>query len=179
MKRFTTIFTVMLMAALSLSLVSCDEDAEVAATLAGTWQGNVYAYSRYNGREYRAAESKVQFNSGYNSGDGYWIDYYNDAPYSYQASHITWHVRNTNIYIHFEEDNTNVVIYNYRLSDDRLSGYIQTGNGQMLTITLYHTYSPNWSSYTFDDYDYDSYYGYAKSRTSGTATGRPQRFFSE
>ena len=43
MKRFTTIFTVMLMAALSLSLVSCDEDAEVAATLAGTWQGNVYA----------------------------------------------------------------------------------------------------------------------------------------
>ena len=159
MKRFTTIFTVMLMAALSLSLVSCDEDAEVAATLAGTWQGNVYAYSRYNGREYRAAESKVQFNSGYNSGDGYWIDYYNNAPYSYQASHITWYVRNTNIYIHFEEDNTNVVIYNYTLSDDRLSGYIQTGNGQMLTITLYHTYSPNWSSYTFDDYDYDSYYG--------------------
>ena len=146
MKRFTTIFTVMLMAVLSLSLVSCDEDAEVAATLAGTWQGNVYAYSRYNGREYRAAESKVQFNSGY---------------------------------IHFEEDNTNVVIYNYTLSDDRLSGYIQTGNGQMLTITLYHTYSPNWSSYTFDDYDYDSYYGYAKSRTSGTATGRPQRFFAE
>ena len=156
MKRFTTIFTVMLMAVLSLSLVSCDEDAEVAATLAGTWQGNVYAYSRYNGREYRAAESKVQFNS-----------------------HITWYVRNTNIYIHFEEDNTNVVIYNYTLSDDRLSGYIQTGNGQMLTITLYHTYSPNWSSYTFDDYDYDSYYGYAKSRTSGTATGRPQRFFAE
>ena len=136
MKQFTTIFTVMLMAALSLSLVSCDEDAEVAATLAGTWQGNVDAYSRYNGREYRAAESKVQFNSGYNSGDGYWIDYYNDAPYSYQASHITWYVRNTNIYIHFEEDNTNVVVYNYTLSDDRLSGYIQTGNGQMPSLCI-------------------------------------------
>ena len=61
MKRFTTIFSMVLITMFSVALVSCDEDAEVAATLNGTWQGNVYVSSRYNDREYKASESKVQF----------------------------------------------------------------------------------------------------------------------
>ena len=179
MKRFTTIFSMVLITMFSVALVSCDEDAEVAATLNGTWQGNVYVSSRYNDRGYKASESKVQFNSGYNSGDGYWVDYYSNAPYDYQASHITWQVRNSNIYIHFIEENTDIVIYNYSLSDDRLSGYIRTNTGKDLTITLYHTYSPNWDDYNYNNYYSDGYYGYAKSRSAVKSESCPQRFFAE
>ena len=177
MKRFTTIFTVIIMAMLSLTLVSCDEDAEVAAYLDGTWQGNVFVSSRYNGRLYKAAETKIEFISGYNSGTGYWIDYYSNAPFDYQANHISWRVSNGNIYIRFEEEGSEVVIYDYSLSNSRLSGYILTSGGTRAAITLYHTSSPNWNSYRYGYTFYDDDYGYAKSRATASATEKPQRIF--
>lgn len=168
MKRLTTIFILMMTALLSFT--SCDPDAEVAYYMDGTWKGDIYVSSEYDGRVYRAAYSEVEFDSGYNSGDGYWVDYYSNSPYDYIANHITWVVRNQNIYIHFREDNTDIVIYDYTINDSKFSGYIQTNDGTRAAFSLYNTSSLNWNSYR---YGFDSY---AKTR-SNTTIGAPKRMF--
>jgi hypothetical protein len=172
MKRFTTILTLMMTALLSFTFTSCDKDAEVAYYMDGTWKGNIYVSSNYNGQVYKAAYSEIEFDSGYSSGDGYWIDYYSNSPYDYIANHITWAVRNQNIYIHFEEENSDVVIYNFDIDDNMFSGYIQTSDGTKAAFTLYHTSSPNWNNYRFG---YDNY-SYAKTR-SNTTVAAPKRLF--
>ncbi len=170
MKRLTTIFILMMTALLSFTFTSCDPDAEVAYYMDGTWKGDIYVSSDYDGQVYRAAYSEVEFDSGYNSGDGYWVDYYSNSPYDYIANHITWVVRNQNIYIHFREDNTDIVIYDYTINDSKFSGYIQTNDGTRAAFSLYHTSSLNWNSYR---YGFDSY---AKTR-SNTTVAAPKRMF--
>ena len=69
----------------SLAFTSC-EDARIARTLEGTWKGNMYISSRYDGRVYNSTYSEVTFlkdPGAYSSGSGYWVDYYSDAPWDY------------------------------------------------------------------------------------------------
>ena len=78
----TTLFT----------LTSC-EDERIANTLEGTWSGNMYISTRYDGRVYDATYTEVTFLKNpyaYSSGEGYWVDYYSDAPWDYVANHIEW-----------------------------------------------------------------------------------------
>ena len=80
----TTLFT----------LTSC-EDERIANTLEGTWSGNMYISTRYDGRVYDATYTEVTFLKNpyaYSSGEGYWVDYYSDAPWDYVANHIEWSV---------------------------------------------------------------------------------------
>ena len=56
-------------------------------------------------------------------------------------------VVNGHIRIHFLEDNTYVTIYDYCLTDNHFSGYIEMHNGARQKFSLVHTSSPNWSSY--------------------------------
>lgn len=74
MKKFTSFLTVALMALMSLTFTSCDEDSDIAYTLDGTWKGNMYV--EYGG--YDATYTVIRFdqNDGFYSGTGYWIDYY-------------------------------------------------------------------------------------------------------
>lgn len=142
-----------LAALFSLSLTSCDEDAEIASTLHGTWEGDMYVV--YGGHE--AMRSEISFyNDGWDYGTGYWIDYYDRGYWGgrdYVANHIAWKVRNGCIDIHFIEEDSYVTIYDYSLTDYYFSGYIDAENGSRARFRLAKT-----AGY-YDDWD-DIYWGY-------------------
>ena len=95
----TTLFT----------LTSC-EDERIANTLEGTWSGNMYISTRYDGRVYDATYTEVTFLKNpyaYSSGEGYWVDYYSDAPWDYVANHIEWSVDYGTINVRQREIGTN------------------------------------------------------------------------
>ena len=48
-KTFKTLATLFLLALISLSFTSC-EDEMIASTLEGTWEGNMYISSEWEGR---------------------------------------------------------------------------------------------------------------------------------
>ena len=52
MKKFTSFLTVALMALMSLTFTSCDEDSDIAYTLDGTWSGYMNTSVSYNDRKY-------------------------------------------------------------------------------------------------------------------------------
>lgn len=148
MKKFTSFLTMAMIALLSLSFTSCDEDADIAYTLNGSWRGDMYVQYDNNQSIY----SEITFNSGYDSGTGYWIDYYDRGYWGgrdYVANHIRWQVRNGNIDIYFMEEDTYVTIYDYSLTDYYFSGYIEAENGNRARFRLTKT-----SGY----HDWDDYY---------------------
>lgn len=162
MKKFRFFIMAMFIAVVSAGFVSCDEDVSIAYTLEGTWEGNMYISSIYNGRTYQSTYTALDFMRdpySYSSGMGYWIDYYSNAPWDYVANHIEWTVRNRVIYIHFVEENVNMEIYDYRLSDNHFRGYLRDGDN-VVEFNMVHTSSPNWSSYRYGYYDpfFDDYY---------------------
>ena len=112
----TTLFT----------LTSC-EDERIANTLEGTWSGNMYISTRYDGRVYDATYTEVTFLKNpyaYSSGEGYWVDYYSDAPWDYVANHIEWSVDYGTINVYFVEEGTSIRIRDYYLNNDRFYGTI-------------------------------------------------------
>lgn len=154
-----------LAAIMSFTLTSCEEDEFIALTLEGNWKGNMYVSYQFDNISgyHDASYSEVCFlrnPSTYASGDGYWIDYYNDyARYgwgrNYIANHIKWEVFNGNIKIYFVEDNSRVTIYDYSLTNDYFTGYIDLRNGSRQKFSLRHTSSPNWNTYYWGD---DNFY---------------------
>jgi len=174
MKKIYTMLTIAMMAVI---LTSCD-DAQIARTLEGTWRGNMYISTRYDGRVYNATESEVVFLRdpyAYSSGTGYWVDYYSGAPWDYVANHIDWRVDFGVIYIHFAEENTDIRISDYRLNGDRFYGTIRD-NGNYVDFELYYYSRP--SGY-YDRLRYWDRNYWARSRSvSGDSTGveKPMRF---
>lgn len=147
---------VMLLGTLGLT-TSCD--SMIASTLEGTWEGDMYFVSYYDGREYFSNHSEVEFIGDpmrFKSGSGYWVDYYSGAPWDYVANHMTWTVRDKVIYIHLVEDRYDFEIRNYHLDDRSFSGYVYY-DGEERYFELIHTSSPNWNDY---DYGYGYGYGY-------------------
>ena len=141
-----------LLAVLSMSFVSCEwnDDDEIAYTLEGTWKGNMYVSSEWDGRTYDATYSEICFLRDpyrYSSGTGYWVDYYSNTGWgrNYVANHIEWTVNYRTITVYFVEEGT-----------------IYDGESRV-DFRLTHTSSPNWNNYYYgwDDYYYDDYY-YAK-----------------
>lgn len=162
MKKLLTLASTALVALMTLSLTSCDEDQWIGLNLDGTWEGNMYMYSEYGGRTYRATRTVVEFDTSLSlsHGTGYWIDYYYNAPWAYTASHIRWTVVNRTIRIHFIEDDYMVYIYDYSVNDRYFSGLIEGEDGKNLTFSLVNTDPENWDDY---DYGWHSYgYGYTK-----------------
>lgn len=159
MKKFTSFLTVVLLALMSITFTSCDEDSNIAYTLDGTWKGNMYVeYGNYN-----ATYTVIRFdqNDGFYSGTGYWIDYYQKNYWhgnNYIANRINWTVRNGNIYIDLLDERSSVVIYDYALSDRKFSGYVDASNGNRAYFEMYRdSYGYNWRDY---DWGYD--WGYDK-----------------
>lgn len=164
MKKIYNILAILLTIAAAATFTSCDwmEDEAIARTLEGTWKGNMYVSSYYDGYTYTATATEITFlrdPSRYSTGDGYWIDYYSGAPWDYVANHIRWTVDNKRIRVYFVEENTEVYIYDYRLNDDYFRGWLEDGDNDV-EFSLYHVTSPNWSSYNRWGYDdwYDSYW---------------------
>ena len=142
----TTLFT----------LTSC-EDERIANTLEGTWSGNMYISTRYDGRVYDATYTEVTFLKNpyaYSSGEGYWVDYYSDAPWDYVANHIEWSVDYGTIRVYFVEEGTSIRIRDYYLNGDRFYGTIND-NGKPVDFELYRISGRNWSNY---NWGYDSWY---------------------
>ena len=147
-----------------------DDDSAVAYTLEGTWKGNMYVNTYYNGNTYYATATEITFLRDpyrYSSGDGYWVDYYSRAPWDYVANHIRWTVNRGRISVYFVEEGSELEIYDYHLNDNRFTGYIAEYDNDV-EFSLYHVSSPNWSSYRWG-YDawYDSNYWSRQTRGTG------------
>lgn len=102
MKKFYSIITIIMMVLTATLTTGCtDENEDVAYNLWGTWEGNMYMQSQYNGRVYQSSYSVLAFDKNpyqYASGTGYWIDYYSNAPWDYYSSRIQWRVTGTRRY---------------------------------------------------------------------------------
>ena len=191
MKKLMSIFSMLLLALTATTLVSCDDDSDIATTLEGTWRGNMEVNTYYDGRDYQAVYSEICFVQDpytYSSGTGYWIDYYQDSPWrnNQVANHIQWTVSNGVINVYFVEERTSLEIRNYSLYDGYFRGTIYYGD-QVANFRLRQVSSPNWNSYTDWGYDYDDDYyydGYAKKNVIGTraqadSTAKPVRHFGK
>jgi hypothetical protein len=146
MKKFFA-YTFALMTTL-FTMTSCD-DQRIANTLEGTWSGNMYISSYYDGRVYDATYSEVTFLKdpyAYSSGAGYWVDYYSDAPWDYIANHIEWTVDYGTIKVYFVEERTTIMIRDYHLDNAYFYGTIND-NGRPVDFRLEHVSGRNWSSY--------------------------------
>jgi hypothetical protein len=173
-KIFNNLLMMAMMATAAVSFTSCD-DEEIAYTLEGTWKGNMYISSYYDGRTYNSTYTEITFlkdPTTYSSGTGYWVDYYDsDSPWGgYVANHIEWTVDWGDIKIYFVEEGTSMLISDYHLDDSRFWGTINDG-GQRVDFELYHTSSPNYNNYRWG---YDSYY--YRTRGDGTTPEKPIRF---
>lgn len=166
MKKLYTMFMMAMMAVMAVSFTSC-EDEEIARTLEGTWKGNMYISSEWDGRYYDATSTEITFlkdPSRYSSGSGYWVDYYSNAPWDYVANHIEWSVDYGSIYVRFIEEGTSLKIRDYHLNRDRFTGYIND-HGNDVKFELYNVSRPYYDNYRwgYDSWGYDYYY----SRTRG------------
>lgn len=190
MKKLMSIISMLFLTLTATTLVSCDDDSDIATTLEGTWQGDMEVRTYYDGQYYQAVSSEICFVQDpytYSSGTGYWIDYYPNSPWrnNQVANHIKWTVSNGAINVYFVEEGTSLKIRNYRLSNGYFEGTIYYDN-QTVNFSLRQVSSPNWNSYTDWGYGYyDDYYGgYAKKNMVGTrakddSTEKPVRHFGK
>lgn len=168
MKKLTTLLTMALIALMSFTLTSCNEDADIADTLNGTWKGNMYAeYGNYD-----AIYSVIRFDQeGLYSGTGYWVDYYQGKYWGgndYIANRIQWTVDRGNIHIRLLDEGRDVIIYDYSLNDRRFSGVVEvkrTGNRASFNL------SRDSYNYRWDDY----FWGYSKIKAGTELEGVPSR----
>lgn len=121
MKKLTSFLAFAMIAIMSFTFVSCDEDQEIAFELDGTWEGVVYDnYGKRFDVDFRFRQDGFS-----RHGKGYEYDYGAYHPYIY----FEWSVENGNIFLDYE-DNTHVVISDYRLGRGYLDGRLQqTRNG--------------------------------------------------
>lgn len=181
----------LLLALTATTLVSCDDDSDIAATLEGTWQGKMELRTEYQDQYYQVISSEICFLQdpySYSSGTGYWIDYYQNSPWrnNQVANHIKWTVSNGVINVYFVEEDTSLDIRNYSLYDGFFKGTIYYRD-QVVNFRLRQVSSPNWNSYIDWGYDYDDDYyydGYAKKNVAGTraqedSTEKPVRHFGK
>ena len=171
MKKFYSIITFVFMAMAAATLTGCDEDSNIAYTIEGVWEGNMYKQGYYDGRYYQSSRTVMQFDRDpyrYTSGAGRWIDYYSDAPWDYFASYITWRVSGGTITIYSQKEGQTYYIDDFSLSDNYFEGYISDGNGNGQYFRMRKTYSPNWGDYEWDGYYWDEYY-YAPSAKSAVS----------
>lgn len=104
-----------------------DEENDINNSLKGTWQGDMNRMYEFDGYTYDAIYSEICFLKdpySYNSGEGYWYDYYNTNQFTYCLNHIDWAVNNNVINIHFIEEGTYIDIENYSLDNNYFVGTI-------------------------------------------------------
>lgn len=163
MKKLFTLLTI----ALSLFMVSCDEDVDRAIMLSGQWKGDLGAAYDDGIRTYYADYSDIVFypSSNYSThGTGREIDFYSVGPEPYVYSEFDWEINNGRIYLTFYNYNhhrLDAIIDDYRMTNDYFSGVISNYYGDT-SFRLYKIVD----YYDWDYYKngYDPYY-YAKSRS--------------
>lgn len=151
MKRIKSLLTVFATIATMMMFTSCD--SFIASNLEGVWQGDMYMVRD----GHRAVYTELEFYGDpfrTTSGTGYWYDEYSRLPNDYFYTRIEWKVRNKRIYIYMLDDRDRygnpfeLVISDYRLSNDRFTGYVDYEGGSR-EFYLYHTSSPRWNGYYY------------------------------
>ena len=61
MKKLMSIISMLLLALTATTLVSCDDDSDIATTLEGTWQGKMELITEYQGQSYQVISSEICF----------------------------------------------------------------------------------------------------------------------
>lgn len=180
MKKFKTYLTMAIVALVSMTaFTSCDPDDDIAYDLDGIWRGTMYVY--HDG--HRATESEIEFISNgsfSSSGYGHWVDYYDRGywgGYDYIYNDIRWSVNNGVIHVHFVQENTDIFIESYTLTNRYFDGIIND-SGNYIDFRLNRVTSPrrgSWDNYDdwYGDYYYDYYY-YSKGKKP-TTDSIPQR----
>ena len=175
------IYTMLMMAMMAMAFTSC-EDEMIADTLEGTWSGNMYISSNWDGRTYDITRSEITFEIDpfrFTKGSGIWVDYYRGAPWDYVANHINWSVNNGVIYVYFIEDNDRIEIRDYHLNSNRFCGTIYDGDN-IVDFELYCVSRPRYDNYRwgFNSW-YDNYY-WARTRSGDADSTKvietPKRF---
>ena len=175
MKKLYTLMMMAMMGLMTMSLTSC-EDEFIADTLEGTWEGNMYISSEWDGRVYDATRTEITFSIDpfrFTRGSGYWVDYYKNAPWGdYVANHINWSVSNGIIYVYFIEDGDRIEIHDYRLSHNRFVGTIYDA-GNVVDFDLYCVNRPSnyWDNYNWGyGYWYNDYYARTRSANNDSTS---------
>ncbi len=177
MKKVYSIITAVLMVIAGTVVSGCNPDYDIAYTLDGVWEGNMYKYYDYYGNRYSSTSTVLQFDQDAYSctqGTGRWIDYYSDAPYDYFASYITWSVVNRRIIIYSEKERQTYYIDSYRLDDNYFEGVITDPYGNSKNFEMRKTYSRNWDSYNWNGWYYNAPAGKAKKNESTGSAGRTE-----
>ena len=168
MKKFYTTLTIAMMALMTLSFTSCETDEEIAYTLEGTWRGDM-RIEDWDGYSY--VDSEITFLKDpytYSEGTGLWVDYYDRR--GYVPTYFNWTVAYGTIYIHFIEDNWDVEIRHYSLTNNHFSGKFYDGEKEV-RFDLYNTSRRYESSYDWDDWRY--YRSYTRSASSDSTATTP------
>lgn len=157
MKRITSMLTMVMIAMLSFTFVSCElDDDDIAYNLEGVWEGEIRGdyFDRYgHGTTYNGARIEFYQNPyEYASGSGREVDF--DA-YGYRTDIVHFHytVENGTIFISYD-DGTDVAITHYTLWSDEFRGEFRDyHNGR--TLATFRFYRVNsWRN----DWRYDHYY---------------------
>lgn len=119
--------------------------------LEGTWKGDMYISTSYYQRVYNATYTEITFVGdpySLSSGEGYWVDYYSNAPWDYVACHIQWVADGSSIIIDFVEDGTQMIISDYQLKSNRFYGTLKD-SGAYIDFELERTSTPDFGSYNW------------------------------
>ena len=136
-----------MMMAAAFTFASCNEDDYIADTLWGVWQGDMHVWSEWSGHYYESHDTEIAFDRSpyeYSSGNGYWVDFYSNAPWDYYASNISWTVDAGTITIYSYEEGVYYYIYDYFLSGNDFRGTIESDWGDPMDFRLRKTFSPDW-----------------------------------
>ena len=146
MKKFTSILTMVLLAALPMVFTSCEEDDEsIAYRLDGVWYGQIaseYFTYRYGGvTEY--TDVMFEFwsdNYSYASGRGREVDYYDR--YVSDVARFDYEVVDGIIYLYYD-DGSRIAIHRYSLFGNEFRGEFHDAyNGRYLaSFNLERDYS--------------------------------------
>jgi len=157
-KIYSLLAMVIMMAMVATTVNSCvftnDEDYEEAVYIDGVWKGYVngnYYYDRF-GYVDDEWQTEIQFyQSDLYGGTGREYDF-NPYTYQYYYSTFEWYIERGYIYIHYYEDNYDIVIADYRLNNGYFSGIFEdyyTGE----YVAKFNLVKTTW-------YDYNEYGGY-------------------
>lgn len=153
------------------TFTSCTDDDDVKGmVLSGEWRGDFDMYYVYRypwGEEmpfyaYETYLSFIPYNYSYNQGYGYQVDFYDRySPYEEVYHSFTWEVRYGTIYLDYRgEDEWDTYLRDYRMTNDRLTGYFPNSDIPFLLYKLTDYY--DWTPYinAYGDYNHDYGYGY-------------------
>lgn len=134
-------------------LSSCDDEQETAMMLWGTWEGQL-STEYYSDRWTSYGETyytvwHFEGKPGSRQGTGWEIDYVGRHRY---AQRFQWQVidNGNTVRLHYDGAWDDEYIYNFYLSDNYFSGYIDGSDGQQSAFRLQRV----------DDYGYEGDYGW-------------------